>query len=96
MAPQPNVLHLSPDDELVVVLKRAARDHNLVIVDTGEEVIEIGSVSTRPADDEQAEIDDEEPDAMLELIGILESREPSNIAECKDQYLADAIDPRPR
>ena len=96
MAAQSNVLHLSPDDELVVVLKLAARDHNLVIVDTGEEVIEIGSVSTRPADGERDENEDEEPDAILELIGILESREPSNIAEFKDQYLADAIDPRPR
>lgn len=96
MVAQPNVLHLSPDDEVVLVLKRAASDHQLVLVNTGEEVIEIGAVSTRPAVAADDIGDADEPDAILELIGILESKEPSNIAQCKDQYLADAIDPRPR
>lgn len=95
VAARPSEFHLSPDDELVIALKRAARDHQLVLVNTGEEVIEIGAVSTRPAAGEDAG-DAEEPDAILELIGMLESREPSNIARFKDEYLADAIDPRPR
>lgn len=80
----------------MLALKRAARDHQLVLVNTGEEVIAIGAVSTRPAVDDADEKESEEPDAILELIGMLESREPSNIAEFKDQYLADAIDPRHR
>lgn len=67
-----------------------------MLVDTGEEVIEIRDISTRPAVREDDASAVEEPDAILELIGMLESREPSNIAEFKDQYLADAIDPRPR
>jgi hypothetical protein len=96
VAAQPSVLHLSPDDDLVLALKRAARDHQLVLVNTGDEVIEISAVSTRPAEDDVDHCEAEEPDAILELIGILESSEPSNIAEFKDQYIADAIDPRPR
>ena len=95
MAAGPNILHLSPDDDIVIALKRAAKNHQLVIVRTGEEVIEIGSISTHPDVDSDL-CDDDEPDAILELIGILDSREPSNIAEFKDQYLADAIDHRDR
>jgi len=96
VAAQPNVIRLPPDDDVVIALKRAAKDHQLVIVQTGEDVIEIGSVSMHPAGDESDLDNLDEPDAILELIGILDSKEPSNIAEFKDQYLADAIDPRER
>ena len=96
MAAEPTILHLSPDDDLVIAVKRVAKDRELVIVETGEEIIEISLVSTRAAGDETREVDGEEPDAILKLIGILDSNEPSNIAELKDQYIAEAINPRER
>jgi hypothetical protein len=93
VAAEPKVVHISPDSELVLVLKRAAVDREPVLVDTGEQVFEIGDVSARPAAIEEGA---EEPDAILNLIDIVDTSEPSDIARYKDRYLADAIDSRPR
>jgi hypothetical protein len=93
VAAGPKVVHISPDSELVLALRRAAVDREPVLVDTGEQVFEIGVVSSRPVVTDE---DADEPDAILNLIDIVDTSEPSDIARYKDQYLADAINPRSR
>lgn len=105
MAAEPSIFHLNPDSEIVLVLKRAASEHGRVHVHTGEEVIEIGDVSTRPIErvedgsDPQesnntandSDEDRKEGDPLLSILGIFASGEPNNdVAQDKYRYLAEA------
>ena len=93
MAESRAVVYISSESELGQKLRDAAEDGEPIVIDTDDAQYEV-EVHLRWDVEDSGE--PSEPDAILELIGILESREPSNIAEFKDQYLADAIDPRPR
>lgn len=105
MAAEPSIFHLNPDSDIVLVLKRAASEHGRVHVHTGEEIIEIGDVSTRAiervedetdpqesnsaANDPDADRDDDDP--LLSILGIFASGEPNNdVAQDKYRYLAEA------
>ncbi|HEX5164769.1 MAG TPA: hypothetical protein VFV93_05180 [Thermomicrobiales bacterium] len=86
-------VYINSESELAQTLRKAAASGESIIIETDDAQYEI-DIRVR-WDAENADASDE-PDAILELIGIVESREPSNIAEFKDQYIADAIDPRLR
>ncbi len=105
MATEPSILHLSPDSDIVIVLKRAASEHRHVQVHTGEEVIEIGDVSTRTIESIEHDADPEESDQtstssdidlagddpLLSILGVFASGEPNNdVAQDKYRYLAEA------
>lgn len=92
MASEPRVLHLSVNADIVVALRKAAITRESVTVQAGDEVFVIDVVSTDPL--EAASKD--ESDSILNLIGLFESSVPSDITGHKDEYLADAIHPRPR
>jgi hypothetical protein len=87
------VVYISSESELAQKLRDAAEDGEAIIIDTDDVQYEV-EVHIRWS----AEHPDTsgEQDSILELMGIADSGEPSNIARFKDQYIADAIDPRPR
>ena len=86
-------LTVRPESELSVALRQAVAAGEPVVVDTGVGVYELDVV---PAPErEHAATHDQQPDAILGIIGIGSSQEPTNIARDKDRYLAQAFDPRP-
>lgn len=86
-------LTVRPESELSLVLRQAVAAGEPVIVDAGEAVYELDVV---PAMEPEAiAADSTEPDAILGIIGIGSSKEPTTIARDKDRYLAEAFDPRP-
>jgi hypothetical protein len=86
-------LTVRPESDLSLVLRQAVAAGEPVIVDTGEAVYEL---DVFPATDPDAAVSDgTEPDAILGIIGIGSSEEPTTIARDKDRYLAEAFDPRP-
>lgn len=83
-------LTVRPDSELGRVLRRAVDAGEPVIVDTGDAVYELDVSCSASTGASVAE----EPDALLGIIGIGASAEPTNIARDKDAYLAETLDPR--
>ena len=93
MAESRTVVYISSESELGRALREAAAAGEPIVIDTDDAQYDI-HISVR-RDAERPRTTDE-PDAILGIIGILESAEPSNVAHYKDQYIADAIDPRSR
>jgi hypothetical protein len=87
------VVYIGSESELCQVLREAAAKGEAVVVDTDDAQYEIDVVVRWDA--EQATTPDQ-PDSILSIIGIGSSGEPSDIDRFKDEYIADAIDPRPR
>lgn len=92
MATSRKHLNVEPDSELSVVLRQAAVAGEPVFVDTGETVYELDVFPAPELGDVVAE--STEPDAILGIIGIGSSAEPTDIARDKDRYLAESFDPR--
>lgn len=77
---------------VVEVARRSGRD--VTLVRGGEEVAVITPIGfIEPGDEASA---DDEPDSILNLIGIGDSGEPTNIARFKDEYLAEAYETKRR
>jgi hypothetical protein len=93
MAESRIVVHISSESELAQTLREAAATGQPIIIDTDDAQYDIDIYVRWDAEHSGAP---DESDAILGLIGIAASSEPSNIALYKDQYIADAIDPRPR
>ena len=93
MAESRMVVYISSESELGQTLREAAAIGEPIVIDTDDAQYEI-DIHVR-WDAENPRVPDE-PDVILGIIGIGASAEPSNIARYKDQYIADAIDPRPR
>lgn len=92
MAAQRKPIKVSPDSELGLVLKRAAASGEPVLIETDDAVYELDVVA---ADSEPATDGPAEDDAIIHLIGIASSDEPTSIRHEKDMLLADAYEPRP-
>lgn len=82
-------IHIEPGSDAESLLKEA--DDAPVEIEAG------GSryLLTRLEDTEEGEDDPEEPDSILNIIGIWASDEPTDIANHKLEYLADAIEHKP-
>jgi hypothetical protein len=72
------------------VLRDAAASGEAISVEAGEELFELDVLPVPRAFIET----DEESDAILGIIGILDEGEPTDIARFKDRYIADAIERR--
>lgn len=95
MAAERNPITINSVSELRLVLKRAADTGETILIDTGEGLFEI-DVHPSLDDDDRSHEEPDEPDAILSLIGIGQSDEPTHVARYKDTYLVDAYDQRTR
>jgi hypothetical protein len=86
-------LTTGPESELGLGLRQAVAGGETVIVDAGDAVYEL-DVQTASAN-HLIVTEDDEPDAILGIIGLGSSTEAMSIARDKDRYLAEAFDPRP-
>lgn len=93
MAAQRKPIKVNPDSELGLVLKRAAASGEPVLVETDDAVYELDVVAADSGPTTEGLVED---DAVLHLIGIGSSDEPTSIRREKDALLADAYEPRPR
>jgi hypothetical protein len=93
MSESSRVIYISSESELGQVLREAAAANEPIVIDTDDAQYEI-DIYVRW--DAELPPSTDEPDAILGIIGIGASAEPTDIARYKDQYIADAIDPRPR
>jgi hypothetical protein len=86
MSSPTKTIHLEPGRDVESLLKEA--DDAPVEIEAG------GSryLLTRLEDAETDEGDYEQPDTILNIIGIGASDEPTNVAEHKREYLAEAIE----
>lgn len=82
-------IHLEPGSPAEALLKEA--DEAPLEIEAG------GSryLLTRLEDAPEKELDPEKPDALLRIVGIWASDEPTDIANRKLEYLADAIENKP-
>jgi transcriptional regulator with XRE-family HTH domain len=84
-------IQASASGELGCVLSRAVAIGEPIFVDTGEALYELEVQTVARSDFVDGDV---EPDALLGIIGMVSSAEPTNIARDKDAYLAEAFDPR--
>lgn len=89
MQVEQKVLKVDPASELGQALEQATETGGTLLVDTGDDQYTL-SVQ-RSGDDE---VYDPAEDSLFQLIGLLDTAEPTDIARFKDQYLAEAYDPR--
>ena len=82
-------IHIEPGSDAESLLK-AADDAPVEIAAGGSRYL-----LTRLEDTPEDECDPEEPDSILKLIGIWASDEPTDIANRKREYLAEAIEHEP-
>lgn len=89
MSSSSKTIHLEPGSAAEALLKEA---------DEAPVEIEVGGsryLLTRLDDTAEDEFDPEEPDSILNLIGIWASDKPTDIANRKREYLAEAIEHKP-
>jgi hypothetical protein len=73
-------------EAIVARVEQLDEDQAQVLLDYIEQMLESGNRAQAFAEDE-----DEQPDALMSLIGVMGPGEPSDIAKYKDDYIADAI-----
>ncbi len=82
--------------ELARVVDVARRSGtNVILMRGGEEVAVITPIGFDESDaDDRSAAADDEPDSILNIIGIADAGEPTDIARYKDAYLAEAYLPK--
>lgn len=73
MVSEPKVLHLSADTDIATALKEAGTNCDTVTIQAGDEIFVIEVVSSHLQDAG----DRDNPDSILNLIGLFESTTPS-------------------
>jgi hypothetical protein len=85
-------LKLPTDDDIARLIQAAGESGEPLLVDIGDTVYEL-DVNAIIADVDD-DLDSGQPDAILGIIGIGASAEPTDVARRKHEYLADAFDTR--
>lgn len=94
MADSRTAIYINPRSELAVALRCAETTGEKVHIDTGDLVFEVVVMTAQDAR-EAAGYRPGVRDRFLDLAGIGESKEPSDIEHHKDDYLADVYLPKP-
>lgn len=94
MAANRTAIYIDPRSELADALRCADASDGIVLIDTGDLLFEVEVLNARDAR-EAAGYRPGVRDSILNLAGIGESKEPSDIERFKDEYLADVRLPKP-
>jgi len=84
---------IPPDTDIARLIRAAEESGESLLVEMGERVYEL-DVHAVELDSDIG--DDEQPDAILGIIGLGSSAEPTDISRHKRAYLADAFDSTPK
>ena len=89
MSSPTKTIHIEPGSDAELLLKEA--DEAPIEIEAGGARYLLTRLEDTPEDERAPE----EPDSILNLIGIWASDEPTDIANCKREYLAEAIEHEP-
>jgi hypothetical protein len=91
LAAERRTIKARPRSELALVVRRAAAAGEPILIDTGDivYVVEVHPASATDAAGVQR-------DTLFKLVGVADGDEPTDIARYKDEYLAEAYEPRRR
>lgn len=92
MSKQQETIQIEPDSEIGKLLEEAA-ESSLILQVNGTRY-RVNRAKPRPSTDDARRRKRLEPERVLNIIGLGESAEGSNVAHFKDQYIADAADHR--
>lgn len=93
MAAGRTAIYINPRSELADALRCAETTGETVMIDTGDLVFGIVVMTAQDAR-AFAGYREGEPDSILNIIGIGESKEPGDVAQNKYDYLAEAYLPK--
>ena len=88
MAAERRIFHIRADSDLAKALQDATNAREPLYVSAGDVVFEVHVHSTESLES----FSRDKPYSILDIVGLGDSGEPSNIAEHKDEYIADAYD----
>ncbi|HUG13526.1 MAG TPA: hypothetical protein VMM78_00795 [Thermomicrobiales bacterium] len=84
-------LRIAPDSDLAQLLRECAESGESLLIDTGDRVYQVTVRATMPRIPDTID-GSVKPDAVLGIIGIGASEEPTDISRHKRAYLAEAFD----
>jgi hypothetical protein len=82
-------IKIPPDNDIARLIREAEESGEPLIIDIGDRTYELDIHAVATASDN-------EPDAILGIIGLGSSAEPTDISRDKREYLAEAFDSTPK